>query len=422
MTRLKIPNVGGEHGGYLKPDLHCFLTLVQGEASHEAVDFAAYGGEHGFVFKIHQHPVDERHDGFHVFLFHAAGGDGGGAHAETAGGEGRLIVEWHHVFVDGDVGFHQGILGLLAIDVFVAQVDEHEVVVGAAGNEVVAAFGEGAGHGLGVFDYLTAVDFVGWTQGLAEGDGFGGDDVLERTALGAGEHGHVEQVRHHFELALGGFVSERIREVFAHHDQPAAGSAQGFVGGGGDDVAVRHRVVEVAGGDEAGGVGDVGEQQGAHFIGYGTECGVVPIARVGRSPADDELGLHGASFFGNFTEIDQTGTLFYPIKMRFVELAAEIYRRAVGEVPAMTEVEAEDAIAGIEHSQHHRGIGLGARMGLHIGPLHAKELLGTVYRQLFDLVNHLATAIIALAGQSLGVFVGEYRAGRFHDLWADKVF
>ncbi len=88
----------------------------------------------------------------------------------------------------------------------------------------------------------------------------------------------------------------------------------------------------------------------------------------------------------------------------------------------MTEVEAEDAIAGVEHRQHHRGIGLGTRMGLHIGPFNAKKFFYAVDGQLFNLVNHLATAIVALAGEAFCIFVGEHRAGGFHDLWTHKIF
>ena len=63
----------------------------------------------------------------------------------------------------------------------------------------------------------------------------------------------------------------------------------------------------------------------------------------------------------------------------------------------MTEVEAQNAVARIEHRQHYCGIGLRTRMGLHIGPFNAKKLLYAVNGQLFYLVYNLASAIIAFA-------------------------
>ncbi len=70
---------------------------------------------------------------------------------------------------------------------------------------------------------------------------------------------------------------------------------------------------------------DVGEQKGAYFIGHGTQGGIIPIATVSRSPANDEFGFYFPGFVGHFAEIDQAGFFFYPIKMRFVEFAAEVY-------------------------------------------------------------------------------------------------
>ena len=82
------------------------------------------------------------------------------------------------------------------------------------------------GEGFGVLHDLVGVGLEGGLKGFVEGDGLGGDDVHERAALGAGEHGLVE--------AFG-------EVVVVGEDEPAAGASQGLVGGGGDDVAVGGR-------------------------------------------------------------------------------------------------------------------------------------------------------------------------------------
>ena len=85
--------------------------------------------------------VHEVGDVEHFFFFHAAGCDGGGADADAAGFEDGVGVERDAVLVHGDAGAVEDFLGDLAVQIFRAQIDEHEVVVGAAGGDAVAVPG-----------------------------------------------------------------------------------------------------------------------------------------------------------------------------------------------------------------------------------------------------------------------------------------
>ena len=60
-------------------------------------------------------------------------------------------------------------------------------------------------------------------------------------------------------------------------------------------------------------------------------------------------------------------------------------------------------------------------MGLHIGEAAAEQLGHPLDRQLLGDVDVLAAAVVALAGQPLGVLVGEHRALRFEHGAADDV-
>src|SRR5262249_41145603 len=60
----------------------------------------------------------------------------------------------------------------------------------------------------------------------------------------------------------------------------------------------------------------------------------------------------------------------------------------------------------LEQRQIGGGIGLGAGMRLDISVLGAEELLGALNGQALGLIYELAAAIVALAGQALGVLVG----------------
>nr|GFD32019.1 hypothetical protein [Tanacetum cinerariifolium] len=72
----------------------------------------------------------------------AAGSYGRRANSDAAGHKRRLVVERHHVFVNRDVGLHQGVLGQLAGQALRAQVNQHQVIVGAARDDVVATVQE----------------------------------------------------------------------------------------------------------------------------------------------------------------------------------------------------------------------------------------------------------------------------------------
>ena len=78
----------------------------------------------------------------------------------------------------------------------------------------------------------------------------------------------------------------------------------------------------------------------------------------------------------------------------------------------MGEVEAEDRVAGLQQRRHHRGVGLRARVRLHVGVLRAEQRLQPVDRQLLDDVDVLAAAVVATPRVALGVLVGQDRALR----------
>ena len=97
-----------------------------------------------------------------------------------------------------------------------------------------------------------------------------------------------------------------------------------------------------------------------------------------------------------------------------VEPLARLGRRsAVGQVAAGGEAQAHDRVAGLEQRQHHRAIGLRARMRLDVGEAAAEQLLGALDRQRLDRVGRRAALIVAAARIAFGIFVGEHRALRF---------
>ena len=129
----------------------------QWEAQVEGDDLAAESLEFAWVVAGLECGVDKVGNLHHVFFFHAAGGDGGGAEADAAAFADGLGIEGDGVFVDGDSGLVEGMRGFGSVDAVGAEVNEEDVVVGSAGDDAVAEAGEGCGEGFGVGDDLGSV-------------------------------------------------------------------------------------------------------------------------------------------------------------------------------------------------------------------------------------------------------------------------
>ena len=133
------------------------------------------------------------------------------------------------------------------------EVDEHEVVVGAAGDQVDAARREHLRPApAALCDDVAHVLAELLGERLAERDGLRGDDVHERAALQVREHRLVDG----------------LPDLLAHRDHDAgARPAQRLVGGGGHDVGDADGLRVHAGGDQAGEVRHVDHQLGADLVG-----------------------------------------------------------------------------------------------------------------------------------------------------------
>ncbi len=80
------------------------------------------------------------------------------------------------------------------------------------------------------------------------------------------------------------------------------------------------------------------------------------------------------------------------------------------EVTAVGEVEAQQSLPRRHQRVQHRGVGLGAGVRLHVGEVGAEQRLGPIAGDVLHDVDVLATAVVAAAGQALGVFVGQHAA------------
>ena len=93
----------------------------------------------------------------------------------------------------------------------------------------------------------------------------------------------------------------------------------------------------------------------------------------------------------------------------------------MSQVTAVAQIHAEDGIARLEESEVHRDIRLRAGVRLDIRMLRAEELHRPVTREVLDLVDILAAAVVSRAGIALSIFICEMAAHGFHHSGRNKV-
>ena len=85
-------------------------------------------------------------------------------------------------------------------------------------------------------------------------------------------------------------------------------------------------------------------------------------------------------------------------------------------------VEPHEGVARLHQRHEHFGIGRRAGMRLHVGEAAAEQFGHPLDREPLDNVDELAAAVIALARQAFGIFVGQHRALRLKHRAADDIF
>mmetsp|Transcript_28530 Transcript_28530/g.83979 ORF Transcript_28530/g.83979 Transcript_28530/m.83979 type:complete len:391 (-) Transcript_28530:12-1184(-) len=247
--------------------------------------------------------------------------------------------------------------------------------------------------------------------------------VLMRSSLQSGKDGLID-------LGL------KSAFVLTKEDHSRAGTAEGFVGGRGDDVAQIEWSRLFASRDKSRNVGHVAQEEGAIVVGNLAEFGIIPIAGVGRSSADDEGRLKGGCIVSELVVVNVAGFGVDAVGEGFEVdrggghsftglLLLGVGVESVGEMSATGEVESHDAIVRTEEAGVHRKVGRRAGVGLDVhAPLFRVEsvgLEGSFLTERLNLIDHLVSSVVSSVGETLGVLVGQGRSEALHDCPGRKV-
>ncbi len=165
-----------------------------------------------------------------------------------------------------------------------------------------------------------------------------------------------------------------------------------------------------AGGDEPRKVGHVAKQERAHFVGDLPELVRLDGARIRGAAAHDQLRLGLLGQAEHLVVVDGHRLARYAVAHDRVEPAAEIHLQSVRQMAAVVEAQRENRVAGLQNGHVDGHVRRRPRVGLHVRVLGAEELLRAIDRKLFDLIDDLAPAVVALAGIPLRVLVGRHGA------------
>mmetsp|Transcript_21342 Transcript_21342/g.53786 ORF Transcript_21342/g.53786 Transcript_21342/m.53786 type:complete len:436 (+) Transcript_21342:112-1419(+) len=411
------------HLGAQRPDggvvvgLHSRLEVLHLVLAQLLLDVD--GDLHGLVHKF-RHLVK-------VGLGEAAAGEGGRAHAEAAGHQ-RAHVAGHRVLVGGDVRQLQHLLHARAVHALGAQVDEAQVVVGAAGHQRVAALLHAHRQRLRVLHHLHLVLLKLGGRGLLERAREAGDGVVVGAALQAREDGEVDLVLDVVHDGVALLVGALL--ALAVEDHRAAGAAQRLVRGGGHHVGVVEGRGNQARSHQARDVGHVRQQPGVELVRDGAHAGVVVVARVGRGAGHQHLGAEQLGCLLDLVVVNQPGGLVQPV-WHGLEVDGHggdllgVRLVAVAEVAAVRQVQRHDAVVRLQQRGVHLEVGGGSRHRLHVdAPLlgvQVERLQRALLAQDLGLVDELVAAVVTRARVALAVLVGHHRADRLHHAGGGEV-
>ncbi len=376
------------------------------ELGTEHQDFLADLLDHGFLIDVLRDAMDKRSDLSGLVLLHAAGGDCWRAQTQAAGIERRGRISWNGVVVRDDAGSVKGFGEFFAGDALVPQVDQHQMVVGTAGNEVEAALHQFLGHGFGVGDDLLGVGDEFRRVRLGQSDRNGCERVHVRTTLKARENGLV-----HF-VGMLSFAQEHA----------SAGTAKGLVRGCRYDVGIRHRALVDSRNDQPGDVGDVADQVRIHFAGDLGEGLEVDGSRISGGTRDDELGSVFLGQLADHVVVQTTRLSVDLVGDGVVEFAGHRDLPAVGEMPAVDQRHAHNGVMGLDQGSVGAEVGHRTRVGLHVGMIGFEDLLCAVLGEFLDQVSDLLAFIVPFTRVAFGVFVGQAARRGHHHGFGDVVF
>ena len=243
--------------------------------------------------------------------------------------------------------------------------------------------GERLGECGGVGDDLLGVGLERRVEHLTEGDGLGGDGVLERAALQAREHGLVDG---------GGVLGTAQNATTAGPGVlcvvKVMTSTYG-IGLGCTPPAIKPAIWAAS------------NMSSAPTSSAISRNGAGSMIAGRRSAGDDQFGLVLVRLGPHLVHVDALVAGGHPVADEVVLQPGEVDRRTVGEVAAVVEAETENRVARLEERLVDAHVRNGAGVRLHVRVVGTEDLTDAVSGEVFELVDDHVAAVVPLAGVTL---------------------
>ena len=174
--------------------------------------------------------------------------------------------------------------------------------------------------------------------------------------------------------------------------------------------------------DESREVRHVDPEFGADFVGNLAEGGEVEMTRIRTPPRDEDLRFVLERLVANDVHVDEHRLGVESVGHGVVQASREVQLHSVGEVSAVRKLESKNCVVLRRNGVKNCGVCRCARVWLHIGVGRAEQRLCAFDGERFRNVDKLTTAVVPLAGVSLGVFIGQHRALNLQNRARNEVF
>ena len=169
-------------------------------------------------------------------------------------------------------------------------------------------------------------------------------------------------------------------------------------------------------------MGNIHHEECARFFGNRTELIEFDHTRICACTRDDQFRSVFQRFLPNVFIVD-VPSFVHTVENEIVEFSAGVDCRAVRKVATVVQLHAQNLIARLENGEVCGEVCTRTAVRLYVDVVvRLKNFFPFLYAIAFDLVHHFATAVVALAGVSFAVLVGQAAADRFHDVVTAKIF
>ena len=186
-------------------------------------------------------------------------------------------------------------------------------------------------------------------------------------------------------------------------------------------MGILYRILQQSGCNQTGRMCHVYHEYGTNLVGNLTHAGIIPLAAVSRTAADNHFRAMFKSQFLHLVVIHTAGFLVEVVTDGMVEDTGSIHSRTMGQMASVVQIQAHEGVTRLQACQKYRSIGLRSRVGLHIGVLGTEQFAYPFDGQALHFVHHLAASVVPLSRISLGVLVRQPRPHGFHHFVAHEI-